>query len=93
MDKTKWTPGSWQPYQGADTNWWWVITDSDGSEIGSGDGGFEEADAHLIAAAPELYEALEIAIADGPAGYLEWIETAKTVLAKARGEFHEGGAQ
>lgn len=47
---------------------------------------YADGDASLIAAAPELYEALEIAIKDGASGYLEWVETAKAALEKARGE-------
>lgn len=47
------------------------------------------ADAHLIAAAPELYEALEALMADWPADHLPARDTcvkAAIALAKARGE-------
>lgn len=54
----KHTPGPWSTYRGEDTNYWWIIRDAEGHELGSGDGGFEKADAHLIAAAPAMLAAL-----------------------------------
>lgn len=44
----------------------------------------EKPDAHLIAAAPDLLEALEIAVADGAVGYLEWIDSAIEVINNAK---------
>jgi hypothetical protein len=43
---------------------WWVIVDSAGHELGSCDGGYEANDARLIAAAPEMAEAIR-ALLDG----------------------------
>ena len=51
----------WSAYSGEDTNGWFVIHDADGYEIGSTDGGFEEDEARMFAAAPELAEALKAA--------------------------------
>lgn len=48
----------WAVDCGDHTNGWCVIVDADGVEIGSCDGGFEEDDAALIAAAPALESAL-----------------------------------
>lgn len=48
------------------------------------------ANAHLIAAAPDLYEMLEIAVKDAEQGYSEWIDSAKAALSKARGETTTG---
>lgn len=58
MSHTQHTPGPWSTYRGEDTNYWWIIRDAEGHELGSGDGGFEKADAHLIAAAPAMLAAL-----------------------------------
>ena len=81
--ETKWTPGPWSPYHGGDTNLWWIVYDHEGCELGSGDGGFDEGDANLIAAAPELYEALEALLEYRD----KWaVEKARAALAKARGE-------
>lgn len=54
-------------------------------------GGFSRADAHLIAAAPELYEALDDLIArcdanQRPGGGSMVPPSARAALAKARGE-------
>lgn len=48
---------------------------------------YEEADAHLIAAAPGLLEALESCIEHGSMTGAEWVtEKALDAIAKARGE-------
>ena len=62
MSHTQHTPGPWSTYRGEDTNYWWIIRDAEGHELGSGDGGFEKADAHLIAAAPAMLAALRAMI-------------------------------
>lgn len=46
---------------------------------------YEEADAHLIAAAPDLLEALEMAV-DAEADCPEWLYKARAAIARARGE-------
>lgn len=43
-----------------------------------------QADAHLIAASPDLYEALEIVLETS--GFVRGRDKARTALAKARGE-------
>jgi hypothetical protein len=56
------TPGPWFAVQPKHANGWWVVsTDPEGCDgvDDSGDGGFEEANARLIAAAPEMLEALK----------------------------------
>ena len=59
MSHTQHTPGPWSTYRGEDTNYWWIIRDAEGHELGSGDGGFEKADAHLIATAPAMLAVLK----------------------------------
>ena len=59
MSHTQHTPGPWSTYRGEDTNYWWIIRDAESHELGSGDGGFEKADAHLIAAAPAMLAVLK----------------------------------
>lgn len=54
MSEAKHTPGPWYAFTEPHFSGWWSVRDSDEWEIGSGDGGFEEPDARLIAAAPEL---------------------------------------
>lgn len=61
MSKAKHTPGPWEAFTQSSFSGWWSVRDSNGREIGSGDGGFEIADARLIASAPELLEALRAA--------------------------------
>ena len=57
----------WEAYSGEDTNGWWIICEKEenfdpeslsGLELGSGDGGFEYEQAHLMAAAPKMYNFL-----------------------------------
>lgn len=90
MNAMKFTKGPWSAYQGEDTNWWWIVRDAEGHELGSGDGGFEVVDAHLMAAAPDLYEACKKLLywADTIAPTPELANDRKmaiAVLAKARG--------
>jgi hypothetical protein len=87
--EVKWSPGPW-----------WVVVDE--NEVMSSNGGNiadcwsafagidddeATANAHLIAAAPDLYEALAEA-ADPLSGYLcgPALDRARAALAKARGE-------
>jgi hypothetical protein len=55
-------PTPWTAYSGEDTNDWFVIHDADGHEIGSTDGGFEEEEAKIFAAAPDLLAACKFLI-------------------------------
>ena len=72
MTERKWTPGPWRVGPVDDTR----VEDADGNEVAQIDGDYNqpetwplmEANARLIAAAPDLYEALEITI-----GYIEWM--------------------
>jgi len=87
MAKAAWTPGPWRA--GVDVN---------DQPFVKGGGIYEEInreeDAHLIAAAPDLYDALaEMArLSVGGAATDEQLNTAeanaRTALAKARGETH-----
>ncbi|MGL6052621.1 MAG: hypothetical protein ACRC16_22015 [Aeromonas salmonicida] len=86
MTDTKWTPGPYKAYCGESTHGWWVILDSKGDEIGSTDGGFDHAEAHLFAAAPELYEALDLMLQRYGYETCEYVQKSQTALAKARGE-------
>lgn len=65
---TQHTPGPWRavlsdsvvPYG------YWSVLDAEGYPVGTHSGEFDRADAHLVAAAPELLEALE--------AVLRWID-------------------
>ena len=96
MSETKWTSGPYKPkfIRGEGTSWW-VVTDLAGYEIAEVSYTAGSAEAHLFAAAPELYEALEI-ITKLERGDLVGREFKKAMslalrqadaaLAKARGE-------
>lgn len=101
-NETKWTPGPWV----ALTNgYYWQVSpenksekdpyevcDVCSSEPSKPEGGLQEANARLIAAAPELYEALRVSVevlektANDTLIGRNAAEVGRTVLAKARGE-------
>jgi hypothetical protein len=97
MNKTKFTPGPWikrgkgtiETSGGAE-----VASVMDGQMLDRVDHETQEANAHLIAAAPELYEALEELHAQQNGPPLEKYKTrwekamrkTEAALAKARGE-------
>ena len=101
--ETKWTPGPWifdnnEGY--GQNNIWSRMTPTGAGKPGPlvatavGDSAEAEANAHLIAAAPDLYAALELILPLGK-GYVAannvgnnraFIADAETALAKARGE-------
>jgi hypothetical protein len=94
MSESKHTPGPWDPFTQPSFSGWWAVRDNNWNEIGSGDGGFTEADARLIAAAPELLEALILMVRthDEPAESMlqemreqKWLEQARAAIAKATG--------
>ncbi|MDH0368005.1 hypothetical protein [Brucella anthropi] len=105
MIETMFTPGPWKTSNGtdifpvADTEGWFYIADCDPSNVplSREDDGMiyaqAKANARLIAAAPDLYEALfrlsvdcKLAGLEEQAGFDCWLKMADEVLAKARGE-------
>lgn len=91
MSEPKFTPGPWYAAQPEECGGWWVVAkDPDGRDcIDSGDGGFEKEDAHLIAAAPDLYKALERIDAFIDDEFMDaavFSEIIYNALIKARGE-------
>lgn len=65
MSENKHTPGPWFATRPEHAHGWWIVsTDQDGDNCvdDSGDGGFEEANARLIAAAPDMLDALKILV-------------------------------
>ena len=102
MSAPKWTPGQWRATtrQGS---WDWVVYTKDDPNIeicqmfhdGTDENEIGEANAHLVAAAPELYEALDRAreklqtfASEHPdPGPDTWavLDEIRAVLAKARG--------
>ena len=97
MSETKWTPGPWvydPDFEPEDEPAIWTagdIADAVAYLSTSAPNSDEEivANAHLIAAAPELYEALLAVVDCWDRGGLEvdaLIEGARAALARARGE-------
>lgn len=95
MTEAKFTKGPWHYEVISDTVEAGQHTTVCNMDIGCNQDENEEniANAHLIAAAPDLYEALyrltrdcEIAGLQEQAGFDCWISMANTALAKARGE-------
>jgi len=54
---SKHTPGPWIADTPPNRGGWWIVRDAGGLELGSGVGVFNQDDARLIAAAPELMDA------------------------------------
>lgn len=95
MSKPKFTPGPWfsvTRLSGSENHHGFKICGNDGWALAEvmpvdEDGIEGKANAHLIAAAPELYEALETCLLYGAMTGDDWaIFKAETALAKARGE-------
>jgi hypothetical protein len=111
MSETKFTPGPWsQAHRETRTSWgystevftprndevvatvaWYPRDADEGGAIGT----YREANAHLIAAAPELYEALvhfiedptfQVAVGGNPNVVDRMLDHARAALAKARGD-------
>lgn len=92
MSDTKWTPGPWVAAATSDLMLWVARGEPDGEIIAQLDS-VNPYDAHLIAAAPDLYEALEdlfkeltLGDFDLPSSLKPEIAQAAKALAKARGE-------
>ena len=91
MDKPKFTPGPWVAQK--NSTYWefgkkgsiYSLGDVCATNPGNPDSGEQEANAHLIAAAPELYEALRTIVDHGMVTLSDY-EDAVAVLANARGE-------
>jgi len=87
MSETKFTPGPWELVS---KNWEGrIVNGSDGNWIADLTMYHDtsESNAHLIASAPDLYEALELILSDEDyRGSLDAILLAHSALAKARGE-------
>lgn len=94
MSEARWTPGPWCADDASGEGPWGVFHVETGGEIAcpiqdeTGDGACREAtaNAHLIAAAPDLAEALEDLIGIGEVGRNAAEDRARAALAKARGE-------
>lgn len=97
MTETKWTPGPWQALfeQGLRADFYHIRSvEHPDWRICTGPNWANEhtaeniANAHLIAAAPDLYEALEAAIATDMTmdRWVAVVRDAKAALSRARGE-------
>lgn len=93
MTEPKFTPGPWKVIEsGVVAEGRFVIARIYLDPLKEENAAIEEsvANAHLIAAAPELYEALETCLLYGAMTGDDWvIFKAETALAKARGESHD----
>lgn len=92
MSDTKFTPGPWAWGNEDWSDQWFLqpgvlIIDYDGGGP-SGSDEFDAANAHLIAAAPDLYAALNglLGLLDAGSLYEPQAYAARAALAKARGE-------
>ena len=90
-NEMKWTPGPWHTGKGSFPFQININTDSGTIATVYGETGENEANAHLIAAAPELYAALADMISSyealgAPLPMAKEVEVALCALAKARGE-------
>ena len=93
MSKPEFTPGPWGCWASDLRGGRYWTVDRPGEElidIHEEDNG--EADARLIAAAPDMYEALRTTSANirslGPAGALdEWLKVVEDALSKAEGKY------
>ena len=91
MSDTKWTPGPWEVERGnvGAAHPLFVVTACKNLRP------WCDADAHLIAAAPELYEALENLLQDGPvydpASLAKYKERRSNVMRLVPGAFHSIG--
>ena len=108
MSETKFTPGPWDLFEVGNkikhlcpakdgtslltVSLEYITDDNEATYFGSV---YNPADAHLIAAAPDMYEALEVAVSEygkpgGPWNVPSepgtWIDKARAALAKSRGE-------
>jgi hypothetical protein len=94
MSETKWTPGPWRHEDGE----WGTVVDAPSGNVcalASVPRSRRVADAHLIAAAPDIYEALDALFEDWSVGAQTWPQLrnrldplfarAGSALAKARG--------
>lgn len=97
MSERKWTPGKWSVYEVERETYWPGIDAGRTSIVVWGDqqenNGVQgdtleeaKANAHLIAAAPDLYEALDRLVRYINAPSTEAYLSARAALAKARGE-------
>ncbi len=92
MGKTQYTPGPWGLLAGCYTpenGYFWMVQVADRATAYA----FEETNANLIAAAPELYEVLAKFMDFKDSDYVpnNLFERARSVLKKARGETHPSG--
>ena len=86
MSEPKFTPGPWlfSSYKSGNSV---IVTDGKEFDVATVNYPNRDANAHLIAAAPELYEALEeLLIQTRQYGHEPEIAMAEAALAKARGE-------
>ena len=90
-------PTPWAAVSGEHTNGWFIVEDADGHELGSGDGGFDEEEARIFAAAPDLLEAckflINVAETAPPIKLISMLDEAiqkiKTAVSKAEQIDHE----
>ena len=89
-DQPKWTPGPWRAVMGSRHVVDVFAGDRDVVSVYGGGVGFEyrDANAHLIAAAPDLYAALDglLGLLDAGSLYEPQAYAARAALAKAIGE-------
>lgn len=75
---------TWEAFTQPSFSGWWSVREKDGFELGSGDGGFHESEARMMAAAPDLLSALQgvLHVADRQ---IDEFDAARAAIAKATG--------
>lgn len=87
-ERRGWTPGPWAILNGTTVDQTYMVGGSDGQDFGLVADVTMQEDAHLIAAAPDLYESLQdlIAWVEGDLGAELPFDNARAALAKARAQ-------
>lgn len=83
MSRPSHSPGPWTALKYDASDYWWIM-DAEGGRVAYDVHG--QADARLIAAAPELLELLTVALETQAAGTFAWYDRTRALIARITGE-------